>query len=196
MRLALPVEDWAPPFKTGFARSKAKAMDPEIARNQNYDDHYANDSEDVHSALLPFHDDSARRARTPYVSAAIKLIASFRHRWLGSTEASKHKSLLSPPPISPIAAPSEEQKEHEDNKNEIHIFLQNISREISPLHMWCRITIHQPRILPTTTLTGAVMRPHPISIFSLPTAAIATAKGASHNGPGPWAPQSKVTASP
>ena len=64
-------------------------MDPEIARNQNYDDHYANDSEDVHSALLPFHDDSARRARTPYVSAAIKLIASFRHRWLGSTEASK-----------------------------------------------------------------------------------------------------------
>jgi hypothetical protein len=31
-------------------------MDPEIARNQNYDDHYANDSEDVHSALLPLHD--------------------------------------------------------------------------------------------------------------------------------------------
>jgi hypothetical protein len=62
----------------------------------------------------------------PYVSAAIKLIASFRHRWLGSTEARKHKSLLSPPPISPIAAPSEKQKEHEDNKNEIHSFLQNI----------------------------------------------------------------------
>ena len=39
-------------------------MDPKIARNQNYDDHYANDSEDVHSALLPFHDDSARHART------------------------------------------------------------------------------------------------------------------------------------
>ena len=101
-------------------------MDPEIARNQNYYDHYANDGEDVHSALLPFHDDSARRVRTPYVSAAIKLIASFRHRWLGSTEASKHKSLLSPPPISPITAPSEEQKEHEDNKNDIHSFLQNI----------------------------------------------------------------------
>ena len=101
-------------------------MDPEVARNQNYDDHHANYSEDVHSALLPFHDDSARRARTPYASAAIKLIASFRHRWLGSTEASKHKSLLSPPPISPIAAPSENQKEHEDNKNEIHSFLQNI----------------------------------------------------------------------
>jgi hypothetical protein len=44
--------------------------------------------------------------------------------------------LLSPPPISPIAAPSEEQKEHEDNQNEIHIFLQNIWREISLLQMW------------------------------------------------------------
>jgi hypothetical protein len=104
----------APPSKTGFVRSKAKAMDPEIARNQNYDDHYANDSEDVHSALLPFHDDSARRARS----------------------ASKYKSFLSPPPISPIAAPSEYQKEHEDNLNEIHTFLQNFWREISLLHMW------------------------------------------------------------
>ena len=87
-------------------------MDPEIAGNQNYDDHYANDSEDVHSALLPFHDDSARRARS----------------------ASKYKSLLSPPPISPIAAPSEEQKEHEDNENEIeiHIFLQNVWWENFP----------------------------------------------------------------
>jgi hypothetical protein len=43
---------------TGSVRSKAKAMDPEIARNQNYDDHHANDSEDVHSALLPLHDES------------------------------------------------------------------------------------------------------------------------------------------
>jgi hypothetical protein len=111
MRLALPVEDWAPPFKTGFARSKAKAMDPEIARNQHYDDHYANDSEDVHSALLPF---------------------MMIDRWLGATEASKYKPFLSPPPISPIAAPSEEQKEHEDNENEIHIFLQNVWREIFP----------------------------------------------------------------
>ena len=69
-------------------------MDPKIARNQNYDDDYANDSEDVHSALLPFHDDSARRARTSYVSAAIKLIASFRHRWLGLTKASKYESAV------------------------------------------------------------------------------------------------------
>jgi len=29
-------------------------MDPEIARNQNYDDHYANDGEDVHCDLLLF----------------------------------------------------------------------------------------------------------------------------------------------
>jgi hypothetical protein len=75
----------------GFRKLKVKAMDPKIARNQNYDDHYANDSEDVHSAILPFHDDSARHARTCYVSAAIKLIASFRHRWLGSTAASKYE---------------------------------------------------------------------------------------------------------
>ncbi len=31
-----------------FARSKIKSMHSEIARNQNYDDHYADDSEDVH----------------------------------------------------------------------------------------------------------------------------------------------------
>jgi hypothetical protein len=61
-------------------------MDPEIARNQDYDDHNTNDSEDVHSALSPFHDDSVRRARSSYVSVAIKLIASFRHRWLGAAE--------------------------------------------------------------------------------------------------------------
>ena len=101
--------------RCAFVRSKAKSMHPEIARNQNYDDHYANDSEDVHSALLPFPDDSALRARSRYVSAAINLIASFRHRWLGSTEASKYKSFLSPPPVSPIAASSEYQKEHEDD---------------------------------------------------------------------------------
>ena len=33
--------------------------------------------------------------------------------WLGAAEASKYKPFLSPPPISPIAVPSEEQKEHE-----------------------------------------------------------------------------------
>jgi hypothetical protein len=146
------------PLKTGFATSKAKAMDPEIARDQNYDDHYANDSEDVHSALLPFHDDSARRARSPYVSAAIKLLASFRHRWLGSTEASKYKSFLSPPPISPIAAPSEEQKDHEDNKNEIHSFLQNFWRGISLLHMWVQNNYSPASDSTYYYFNGAVMR--------------------------------------
>jgi hypothetical protein len=74
-------------------------MDPEIARNQNYDDHYANDSEDVHLLY----------SRSMMID-----------RWLGATEASKYKPFLSPPPISPIAAPSEEQKEHEDHENDIH----------------------------------------------------------------------------
>ncbi len=40
-------------------------MDPDIARNQNYDDHYAYDSEDVHSALLPLHDDGAAMLSHP-----------------------------------------------------------------------------------------------------------------------------------
>jgi hypothetical protein len=101
--------------------------------------------------FIPLYSRSMMIARG--VLARLKFIASFRHRWLGSTEASKYKSFLSPPPISPIAAPSEEQKDHEDNENEIHSFLQNIWREISLLHMWCKMTIHQPRILPTTILT-------------------------------------------
>jgi hypothetical protein len=42
-------------------------MSPEIARNQDYDDYYANDRKDIHSALLPLHDDGARYARTPSV---------------------------------------------------------------------------------------------------------------------------------
>jgi hypothetical protein len=37
-------------------------MDAEIARNQNHDDHYANNSEDVHSSLLLLLDDGTRRA--------------------------------------------------------------------------------------------------------------------------------------
>jgi hypothetical protein len=44
-------------------------------------------------------------------------------------------SLLSPTPISPIAAPSEEQKENEDNKNEVHIFLQNNLAVFPPAHV-------------------------------------------------------------
>lgn len=98
-------------------------MDPEIARNQDYDDHYANDSKDIHFALLPLHDDGARCARR-------HVPRRYQHHTVtcGSVRRrpSKSKSLLSPPPVSPIAAPSEEQKEDENNKNEVHIFLQNI----------------------------------------------------------------------
>ena len=133
-------------------------MDPEIARNQNYDNHYANDREDVHSALLPFHDDSVRRARSSNVSAAVKLIASFRHRWLGATEAGKYKPFLSPPSISPITSSSEEQKEHENNENEIHIFLQNVRCEISHLHMCVQNNYSLASDSTYCFFNGAVMR--------------------------------------
>jgi len=55
----------------------------------------------------------------------------------------KVKSLLSPPPVSPIATPPEEQKEHEDNENKIHIFLQNIWREFAFDACWVR-DYHSP----------------------------------------------------
>jgi hypothetical protein len=42
-----------------FTRSIDNAMHPEIARNQNYDDHYADDSKDVHYVLLLLRDDDA-----------------------------------------------------------------------------------------------------------------------------------------
>ena len=67
--------------------------------------------------------------------------------------------LSPPPPISPIAAPSEEQKEHEDNKNEVHIFLQNLWREISLLHMWVHNNYSPASDSTYYYLTGAVMRP-------------------------------------
>ena len=85
--------------------------------------------------------------------------ASVRHRWLGATEACKYKPFLSPPPISPIAAPSEEQNEHEDNENEIHNLPPKCLAKISHLHMWVQNKLfNSPRILPTTILTGAVIR--------------------------------------
>jgi hypothetical protein len=40
-------------------------MDPEITRNQNYDDHYANDGKYVHSAILRLHDDGAAALARP-----------------------------------------------------------------------------------------------------------------------------------
>src|SRR5664279_837702 len=44
-------------------------MDPEIARNPNYDDHYADDSKDVHSAALTFNNDRALRIPIPTKAA-------------------------------------------------------------------------------------------------------------------------------
>ena len=101
-------------------------MDAEIARNQNYDDHYANDSKDVHSALLPLHDD-ARSVLDRHVSRRCdsKLVALGQRRHGVRRRASKFKS--SPTPIAPIATSSEEEKQHKYNKNEVHIFLQNIA---------------------------------------------------------------------
>jgi hypothetical protein len=44
----------------------------------------------------------------------------------------------------PNSRPSEDQKEHEDNKNEVHIFLQNIWREFASCTCGCRIPILAP----------------------------------------------------
>ena len=52
---------------TGFARSKTEAVDSKVARYQKYDNHYADDSKDVHFAVLPLHDEGARCARTPCI---------------------------------------------------------------------------------------------------------------------------------
>ena len=46
---------------------KVDDMHPEIAGDQNYDDHYANYSEDVHSVVLQLPDNSVRGASTPHV---------------------------------------------------------------------------------------------------------------------------------
>ena len=51
-------------------------MRPEIARNQNYDDHYANDSKYIHSALLPLDDDGTRRTRTRFYPPRTLVIAN------------------------------------------------------------------------------------------------------------------------
>jgi hypothetical protein len=61
----------------GFARSKAQAMHPEIACNNNYDDHYANDREDVHLPA-PVYEIVMRgmaSAHTSNVYTLLKLIA-------------------------------------------------------------------------------------------------------------------------
>ncbi len=45
-----------PSARSEFAKSKTNTMNPEIARDQNYDDHHADDSKDVHFVLPPHHD--------------------------------------------------------------------------------------------------------------------------------------------
>ena len=59
----------APPAPSVINHRKLKvdAMHPEVAGDQNYDDHYANYSEDVHSVVLQLPDNSVRRASTPHV---------------------------------------------------------------------------------------------------------------------------------
>ena len=106
-----------------FARSKAKAMHPEIARNQNYDDHYANYSEDVHSfcSRIYFILYMSRRCdRTPRLRNTI--------------------GLLPPPTISVITTTSKKHQNHNDNQNCCHGFLQIYNGEISPVSCWSYIT--------------------------------------------------------
>src|SRR5271166_2696599 len=89
------------------------------------------------AAWLPCSPDCLRRPHNPERRRRYpKLVPKpYPEAIFGSTFASftsrqfvgKYKSLLSPPPISPIAAPSEEQKDHENNKNDVHIFLQKKS---------------------------------------------------------------------
>ena len=58
-------------------------MDAEIARNQNYDDHYANDSKDVHSALLPLQMMMRAVCSTAMYPAAVTV--NWRHSVRGGT---------------------------------------------------------------------------------------------------------------
>jgi hypothetical protein len=122
--------------KASFARSKANTMDPEVARNQYYNDHYANDSKNVHSAALTVNNDNgARCVRTPCVSPPL---SRWRHSVIAGLVRRKpghYKSVLSPTPVSPISASSEEQKEHQDDENELHIFLQNNGQDFPPRHV-------------------------------------------------------------
>jgi hypothetical protein len=55
------------PSVINHRKLKVDDMYPEIAGDQNYDDHYTNYSEDVHSDVLQLTDNSVRRASTPHV---------------------------------------------------------------------------------------------------------------------------------
>lgn len=55
------------PCVINHCKLQVNAMHPEVARDQNYDDHDTNYSEDVHSVVLQFPDNSVRRASTLHV---------------------------------------------------------------------------------------------------------------------------------
>ena len=55
------------PSVVNHRKSKVDAMHTEVAGDQNYDDHYANYSKDVHSVVLQLPDNRMRRASTPHV---------------------------------------------------------------------------------------------------------------------------------
>ena len=60
--------DWSAQLVAGTVLDPGESLASpgmEKLRNQNYDDYYANDGEDVHSALLTLRDDSVRRACPP-----------------------------------------------------------------------------------------------------------------------------------
>jgi hypothetical protein len=111
-------------------------MDPEVTRNENYNDHYANDSKNVHSAALTVdNDNGARFVRAPCVSPPS---GRWRHPVIAGLirrKPRKYKSVLTPTPVSPISASSEEQKDHQDDENEVHIFLQNNRQDLPPRHV-------------------------------------------------------------
>jgi hypothetical protein len=67
-------------------------MDPKIARNQKYDNHYANDRKDVHFAhsqsMMAAHD----VARTPCIRGYCS--KSFRHTSHGSTKTRQVQAVV------------------------------------------------------------------------------------------------------
>jgi hypothetical protein len=71
----------------GIAGSEAEAMDPEIARNQKYHDHNANDGKDVHLLYSDFMMMAYGVLAHRTYQTVTRLQASFRDGRLGSTEA-------------------------------------------------------------------------------------------------------------
>jgi len=90
-------------------------MDSKIVGDQQYDNHYTYDRKKVHFTRLPFPGDDARFARTLLIRRhQIDSVIPPSVTRLDEKQ-SKSESVLSPPPISPIAASSEEQKKYKNN---------------------------------------------------------------------------------